>query len=137
MVEATRRVWSFRFLYVASCAAIMFFHLLPLQTSPGRWGAPDFLSALTYAWVLRRPEYVPALLIAAMMLLADMLFMRPPGLQAALVVAGLNSCVGACNSPVSCLLALNGRWWRASWSRSPSRNAWPLQLPWSSAHLWG
>jgi hypothetical protein len=42
--------------------------------------------ALTFAWVLRRPEFVPPLLIAAMILLGDLMFHRPPGLWAALVL---------------------------------------------------
>ncbi|WP_428545501.1 rod shape-determining protein MreD [Profundibacter sp.] len=49
---------------------------------------PDLLVCMCFAWVLRRPDYTPVLLIAAVMLLADMLFQRPPGLMAALVVIG-------------------------------------------------
>ena len=44
---------------------------------------PDLMLAFTFAWVLRRPDYVPVLLIAAIFLLEDMLLMRPPGLWTA------------------------------------------------------
>ncbi len=89
MAEAAPlHIWLHRLAYVAISGAVIFFYLLPQQTTPSRWAAPDLLSCLTYAWVLRRPDYVPALLIGAVMLLADMLFERPPGLQAALVVMG-------------------------------------------------
>ncbi len=84
---ALTRIWLFRLLFAAICGTIIFFQLLPLKTAPGGWPAPDLLQAFTCAWVLRRPDYVPIVLIAAIMLLADMLFLRPPGLQAALMVA--------------------------------------------------
>jgi len=67
---------------------ILFLHLLPLDTRPDRWPFPEILVALTFAWVVRRPDYVPTILIAVVMLLADLLLQRPPGLLAALVVLG-------------------------------------------------
>lgn len=82
------RVWLMRLLYVGLALVILFFHLLPLSTLPPHWSPPDLLIVLTFAWALRRPDYVPSLLIAAVMLLADLLLQRPPGLMAALVVAG-------------------------------------------------
>ena len=41
---------------------------------------PDLLIAFAFAWSLRRPEYVPSLLLALLFLLADLLLQRPPGL---------------------------------------------------------
>jgi len=41
--------------------------ILPLSTEPGSVPGPDVVLCLTFAWVLRRPEYVPALLIAAVL----------------------------------------------------------------------
>ena len=67
---------------------LIFLHLLPLETLPRGWAGPDVMLALTFAWLLRRPDYVPPLLIAAVFLLADLLFQRPPGLWAALVLLG-------------------------------------------------
>lgn len=73
-------------LYVLAALALILGALLPL--SPGRisWPGPDWLSALTFAWVLRRPDQVPVLILAAVMLAADILLLRPPGLGAALAV---------------------------------------------------
>lgn len=88
MDRAASRLWLMRGLYVFLAMLVMFFHLLPLNTQPGRLPFPDVLIALTFAWVLRRPEYVPTLSVAAVMLMADLLLQRPPGLLAALVVAG-------------------------------------------------
>ncbi len=86
--SATLRTWLYRMVYLVTCCVIIFFHLIPLQTMFGRWPAPDLISSLTFAWILRRPEYVPVLMIAAVMFLADMLLLRPPGLQAAFIVIG-------------------------------------------------
>lgn len=43
---------------------------------------PDLLIAFAFAWSLRRPEYVPSLVLALVFLLADLLLQRPPGLWA-------------------------------------------------------
>ncbi|MEP2784871.1 MAG: rod shape-determining protein MreD [Pseudoruegeria sp.] len=79
---------AYRLFYVGFAIVILFFLLLPLQTTPRGWAAPDFLMCVTFAWVLRRPDYVPATLIAAIMLTMDFMLQRPPGLQAALVLLG-------------------------------------------------
>lgn len=87
MAEASRRrIWLGRGLYLVLCGTIMFLHLLPMETMPRRWGSPDFVLLITLAWAARRPDHVPALLIAAVFLLSDMLFHRPPGLWTALVL---------------------------------------------------
>ncbi|MGH1453444.1 MAG: rod shape-determining protein MreD [Paracoccaceae bacterium] len=87
MVETSpSRIWTMRALYLALSLGIMFFQLMPLDVRPHDWAGPDLLLILPMAWALRRAEYVPALLVGAIMLLADLLFMRPPGLMAFLVV---------------------------------------------------
>ena len=81
-------VWWKRSLYALLALTVVFANLLPLSTVPASWAGPDLLIALTFAWALRRPEFVPVLLIAIIMLLADLLQQRPPGLMAFLVVLG-------------------------------------------------
>ena len=81
-------LWVMRAIYVAFCLLVILAHLLPLDTLPRGWAPPDYLIAFTFAWALRRPDYVPILAIAGVFLLADLLFQRPPGLLAALVVIG-------------------------------------------------
>ena len=88
MDEAVSHLWSMRALYALLAVFILFLHLLPLNTQPDRWPFPEILIAVTFAWVLRRPDYVTTLLVAAVMLLADLLLQRPPGLLAALVILG-------------------------------------------------
>ena len=85
---ADARVWTMRVGFVLLALVIVFFHLIPLDTVPARWAPPDLLLAFAFAWVLRRPDYVPPALLAAVMLLADLLFQRPPGLLAMLVDLG-------------------------------------------------
>jgi rod shape-determining protein MreD len=87
MVEPLRAaIWAHRGLFVGLALVLLFMRLLPLGTLAGGWPGPDVLMGLTFAWVLRRPDYVPVLLIAAMILVEDLLLMRPPGLWAAIVV---------------------------------------------------
>jgi rod shape-determining protein MreD len=81
-------VWAYRGLYALLAGLLLFVRMLPLGSVAGGWPGPDLLMGLTFAWVLRRPDYVPALLIAAVVLLEDLLLMRPPGLWAALMVLG-------------------------------------------------
>lgn len=87
MVEQNAmRLWAMRLTFVLLGLGMLFLYLLPLQTGPGRWPAPDVLLALCLAWSLRRPDYAPTLSIGGLMLLADLLFQRPPGLFAAMTV---------------------------------------------------
>lgn len=84
---ATRR-WIGRGLFLAAALVLVFLRLLPLDTMPQSWAPPDLLLAAALAWVVRRPEHVPVLLIGGLFLLADLVFHRPPGLMAATVVIG-------------------------------------------------
>ncbi|MFM2390062.1 MAG: hypothetical protein RLZZ437_1617 [Pseudomonadota bacterium] len=99
-------VWYYRCLFVLLAVVLLFFRLLPLGApsdnwpwstlpngvlglfgqEPRFWPGPDMLMCLTIAWVMRRPDYLPAVLIAVVFLLEDMILMRPPGLWAALML---------------------------------------------------
>jgi rod shape-determining protein MreD len=82
------RAWMYRGIFVLCAIALAFARLLPVSALPLGWPGPDVMVSLAFAWVLRRPEYVPVLLIAAVFLAADLLFQRPPGLWTAVVVMG-------------------------------------------------
>ena len=86
--RSASHLWLMRFIWLLLCLLLIFMHLLPLDTTPKGWAGPQLIIALTFAWVLRRPEYVPPLMIALVFLLADLLHQRPPGLWAALVLIG-------------------------------------------------
>lgn len=85
---ASSTIWWKRGLFVLLAFTVLFANLLPLSTMPASWTGPDLLIALTFAWALRRPDFVPVLLIAVIMLLADLMLQRPPGLMAFLIVLG-------------------------------------------------
>ncbi|WP_208352544.1 rod shape-determining protein MreD [Pseudaestuariivita rosea] len=100
-------------LYICIACGIVVIQLLPLQLSPIRlfselrlgfplsgqslpsltasirsWLTPDILLAITCAWIMRRPDYVPVILVGVIFLLADLLLQRPPGLYAVIVILG-------------------------------------------------
>ncbi|MBC6407419.1 MAG: rod shape-determining protein MreD [Rhodobacteraceae bacterium] len=87
----TARIWRQRSLFAAIGLSLLYAQLLPLGFTPPRWPAPDGVVLLCVVWSLRRPEYAPLPLIAALLLFADLLLMRPPGLLAAL---GVLACHG-------------------------------------------
>jgi len=92
MTDLSRsRLWLMRAEFVALVLVILFFHLLPLETTPRNWAGPDLILAFACAWGLRRPEYVPALFLAGVFLLADLLLHRPPGLWAVLALIGVEN----------------------------------------------
>ena len=84
----TARRWTYRALFVALAALLLFLRLLPLSTLPARIPGPDLMLCITFAWVLRRPDFVPALAIVAVFVIEGMLAMRPPGLWALFVLLG-------------------------------------------------
>ncbi|MEP2717206.1 rod shape-determining protein MreD [Pseudophaeobacter sp.] len=89
MAEITStKILLMRVSFAALAILVIFFHLLPLDTLARNWAPPDLLMLLAMAWTLRRPDYVPILLLAALLLMGDFLFHRPPGLLTLLVVLG-------------------------------------------------
>ena len=83
---ATRSIWLHRLLFIAIALLLLFLRLLPLGSMAGELPGPDVLLCIVFAWTMRRPDYLPALLITVVVLLDDMILMRPPGLWTALVV---------------------------------------------------
>lgn len=82
----TLRRWLYQLLLAGLMLLTVFIRLLPLSPGHGGWPGADLMLAITFAWVLRRPEFVPATLVAVLFFLSGMLFRYAPGLNAALVV---------------------------------------------------
>ncbi len=80
--------FSYLALFLALAFVSLFIRLLPLGERGWLFPAPDVVLCLALAWVVRRPDYLPALAIAAVFFLEDLLLMRPPGLWAMLVLLG-------------------------------------------------
>lgn len=89
MVDPLRvTLWFYRGLFLALALVLVFAKLLPLGSLAGTWPGPDLLVCLIFAWLLRRPDYLPVMLICAVVLVEDFLLMRPPGLWAVVVILG-------------------------------------------------
>jgi rod shape-determining protein MreD len=84
----TSRRLLFRSLFVLMCGLIMFGKLLPLSTLPSNFPSADLLFVFTAVWIMRRPNFAPVWLIVPLHLLADFLFLRPPGLWTAISLLG-------------------------------------------------
>lgn len=78
--------WLFRALFLALTLMLLFLRLLPLGHEPGGLPGPDLLLCLIFAWVVRRPDFLPLSLIVVVILAEDLILMRPPGLWTAIVV---------------------------------------------------
>jgi len=82
----SRDVWGFRALFVGVALVLLFARMLPLGSAAGQWPGPDLMLCVILAWVMRRADVLPLGLIVAVVLLEDLILMRPPGLWTALVV---------------------------------------------------
>ncbi len=87
--QLTLTRWFYWSLLLTLAGAAAFLRLLPVGSGAGGWPGPDLLLCLVFAWVQRRPDFVPVVMVAALFLIADMLFQHPPGLWTALVIIGL------------------------------------------------
>jgi rod shape-determining protein MreD len=88
MAERSQKVWSYRILLLAIVSVVAFVLLLPLGSRAGGIPGPDVVLLVVFAWIIMRPDFVPLILAAGIFLAADLLFMRPIGLWAALSVIG-------------------------------------------------
>lgn len=75
-------------LFTLGMAFLLFCRLLPLSAGQTGWPGPDLGICLGFAWVLRRPDQLPAPVIAAVFLVEDILLMRPIGLWAVVMLLG-------------------------------------------------
>lgn len=78
--------WGYRLLFIGLALLLLFLRLLPLGNTAGGFPGPDLLLCLTFAWVMRRPDFLPLGLLLPVFLIEDLVLMRPPGLWTALVV---------------------------------------------------
>lgn len=75
-------------LYTLVALALIAIRLIPVSPGEIPRPGPELLLCLSFAWVLRRPDQLPAPLIVALFVIEDLLLMRPFGLWAALVLLG-------------------------------------------------
>ena len=119
---------------------IIFFQILPLQTTPQTWSGPNVLLVFFAAIVFKRPEFTSSFLIASIFLIEDFFLMRPPGLMSSLTVIGfyilkrkfqnqeVNSFIFGWSSVTACNckeLAEADAWSRRHTRRAPGRRRAP------------
>ncbi|MDO5529022.1 MAG: rod shape-determining protein MreD [Paracoccus sp. (in: a-proteobacteria)] len=73
-------------LFLALALFLTLIRLIPLSPGAIPRPGPELSLCLAIAWILRRPDQIPALAVAGIFLLEDILLMRPPGLWALLVL---------------------------------------------------
>lgn len=89
MIERSgRQIVGGLILFGLCFATLMFIRLLPTSTGLTGWPGPDIALCLALAWVLRRPDQLPAAVIVAAFLLEDVLLYRPLGLWPVIVLIG-------------------------------------------------
>ena len=104
--QPSASLWVGRVAFGGLCLLLIFIQLLPLDVSAtwardpfatpdpalpvavttASWAGPDILLLSALVWVARRPDLAPFAVIGVIFLLCDLLFQRPPGLWAALVL---------------------------------------------------
>lgn len=95
MIEFWRQEhWIFRGLFLTIALVLLFIRLLPLGSAPGALPGPDLLICVIMAWIVRRPDFLPMPLILTVILLEDLILMRPPGLWTAIVILATESLRG-------------------------------------------
>lgn len=108
MAEVAPRLWRNRALYLGGVFLIVFGRLLPLDTTGTSLPGPDLILLFTYALVLRRPDALPVAMVAAVILMTDVLFFRPLGLWTACVIIGLE--ILRAREPLSRDMPFLGEW---------------------------
>ena len=88
---SARHVWTYRALFMAVSLVLITLKLLPLNLASSGVPGPDLLVLLAFAWIVRQPAVVPLGVLLAVFLLADFLFMRPPGLWTVLTILASES----------------------------------------------
>lgn len=79
-------LWFGRALFLGCNMVLLFLSLVPLGFTPGVIPRPDLTLCLTFAVVLRRPEFAPFWLIALVFFVDDILLERPLGLWTGLII---------------------------------------------------
>ncbi|MCB1338430.1 MAG: rod shape-determining protein MreD [Maritimibacter sp.] len=88
---ATLQRGLYALLFAALAALHIFARVLPIEGTFGDMPPPELIVLAGFAWVAQRPDYVPVAMFAALMLMADLLFLRPPGISSGLAVIGLEA----------------------------------------------
>ncbi len=82
------RHWTNMLLFLLIGMVSIGIPMIPMGLAANSIPFPDLLYVVIVAWIIRRPDSAPMLLVAFLALLGDALLMRPLGLWAVLLLAG-------------------------------------------------
>ena len=80
------RVLRLQLTYLAIVALVVLLQTLPLQSLAYPFAPADVPLAITFAWIMRRPDVMSPILITLAFLFADAILQRPPGLWTLIVL---------------------------------------------------
>ena len=80
------RVFRLQLTYLAIVALVVLLQTFPLQSLPYPFAPADVPLAITFAWIMRRPDVMSPILITLAFLFADAILQRPPGLWTLIVL---------------------------------------------------
>lgn len=80
------RVLRLQLTYLAIVALVVLLQTLPLQSLPYPFAPADVPLAITFAWIMRRPDVMSPILITLAFLFADAILQGPPGLWTLIVL---------------------------------------------------
>ncbi len=83
------RLWLGRLTFLAVAWLVLALALVPHDFTPRLIPAPDLLLGLAFAFMLRRPDFLPVWLVALVFFVSDLLLMRPPGLWSAIIILAM------------------------------------------------
>lgn len=84
-----RILYALGFLLIS--AIVLFTRMLPLDMGPGGFAPPDLILCFAFAWSVRRPDYLPVLLVAAVLVIADMLTLSAPFIAPFLAIIAIEA----------------------------------------------
>lgn len=83
------QVWKIT-VFVILISVIAFAQLLPLSREAGALPGPDLMFLVIAAYAIRRPRMIPTWVYLVVLMVADILLMRPLGLHAAITLVAID-----------------------------------------------
>ena len=74
------RILRLRLTYLIIIILVVLLQTLPIQTHLHQFITPNLPMAITFVWIMRRPNLMDPILITIAFLFADTILQRPPGL---------------------------------------------------------
>ncbi len=80
--------WAYYIKYLMICFIILSLQLLPMKIVHQEVLWPNLIYLITVAWLIRKPSYLPVILILFVHIISDILLLMPLGLWSALSLIG-------------------------------------------------